>query len=135
MAIHQRELLREIEEDQMNPLAAWIETRLAKAAVNKLLVRNTPTRIREVLISLSEATGFPLAKYLWNAAHPDIPLYCFFRIRREPVFRILSIDETGDSVGLHVEIYRLRNRQRIVLTRDKHLRLAAPSFAKAADQG
>jgi hypothetical protein len=30
MAIHARELIAEIEEDHLNPLAAWVESRLAE---------------------------------------------------------------------------------------------------------
>ncbi len=134
MSIHQRELIREIDEDHSNPLAAWLETRLAKSAVKKLLKQHTAAQIREVLVALSEADGFPLANYIWNAAHPDIPLHCFFRIRREPVFQILSIRSEGNTVDLHLEIDRTRNRERITLIRDARWRLSAPSFSKAAAQ-
>ncbi|QTN33711.1 hypothetical protein HZ994_15795 [Akkermansiaceae bacterium] len=135
MSIHQRELLREIDEDHQNPLAAWLESRLAKASVKKLLINHTAFQIREVLVALSEAENFPLAKYIWNAAHPDIPLHCFFRIRRDPVFQILSISSEGDTVEVHLEIHRTRNRERITLTRDERWRLLAPSFPKAAARG
>lgn len=134
MSIHQRELIREIDEDHQNPLAAWLESGLAKSSVKKLLKSHTARQIREVLVALSEADGFPLAKYIWNAAHPDIPLHCFFRIRREPVFRILSMRSEGNTVEIHLEIHRIRNRQRITLTRDEQWRLSAPSFSKASGQ-
>lgn len=134
MAVHQRELIREIEEDHQNPLAAWLESRLAKSSVKKLLRKHTPYQIREVMTALSEAPGFPLAKYLWNAAHPDIPLHCFFRIRKEPVFQILSMKSVGDTVEVHLEILNSRNRERITLVRDAHWQLSAPSFSKAANQ-
>lgn len=134
MAIHQRELIEEIEEDHQNPLAAWLEARLAKSSIKKLLRKHTQAQIREILVALSEAPGFPLAKYLWNASHPDIPLHCFFRMRKEPLFQILSIQETGREVELHLEIHHSRNRQRITLKRDLHWQLLAPSFSKAADQ-
>lgn len=135
MAIHQRELIREIAEDHQNPLAAWIESRLAKSVVKKLLRKHTALQIREVLVALSELPGFPLAKYLWNAAHPDIPLHCFFRIRKEPVFQILSMQAVGDTVELHMEIHHSRNRERITLVRDGQWQLSAPSFSKGAGQG
>ncbi len=134
MAVHQRELIEEIEEDYQNPLAAWLEGRLAKSSVRKLLRKNTPFRLREILVALSEAPGFPYAKYLWNAAHPDVPLHCFFRIRKEPVFQILSILEEGNEIEIQVEIHRARNRERITLMRDKLWRLSAPSFSRDADQ-
>ena len=132
MAIHARELIAEIEEDHQNPLAAWIETRLAKSAVKRLLRDHSSHRIREILTALSEAPGFPLAKYLWNAPHPDVPLHCFFRIRREPVFRILSIREEAGFTEINVEILRARNRSRIMLRRDADWRLRAPAFSEDA---
>ena len=135
MAVHQRELIDEIEEEHQNPLAAWVEARLAKSSVKKLLRKHTQFQIREVLVALSEAPGFPLAKYLWNAAHPDVPLHCFFRIRKEPVFQILSMKAIGDTVEVHLEIHRNKNRQRITLVRDHLWHLSAPSFSKDGDIG
>ena len=135
MSVHQRELIREIDEDHQNPLAAWLESRLAKSSLRRLLKKHTAFQIREVLIALSEAEDFPLAHYIWNAAHPDIPLHCFFRIRREPVFQILSIQNKADSVEVHIEIHHTRNRRRITMKRDSQWRLSAPSFSRGADKG
>jgi hypothetical protein len=135
MAIHARELIVEIEEEHQNPLAAWLESRLAKASIRKLLKKHTPFQIREVLMALSEAPDFPLAKYLWNASHPDIPLHCFFRVRKEPVFQILSMQAVGDTVEVHLEIYQSRNRERITLTRDARWQLSVLSFSKAGGRG
>jgi hypothetical protein len=132
MAIHARELIAEIEKDHQNPLAAWIESRLARAAVKRLMKKHSEFRIREILTALSESQGFPLAKYLWNAPHPDVPLHCFFRIRREPIFQILSIREEADSTEIHLEIFSFRNRTRIILKRDSDWQLRAPSFSKAS---
>ena len=133
MAIHARELITEIEDDHQNPLAAWIETQLAKRSIKKLLRKHSTSQIREALTALGEAPGFPLAKYLWNAPHPDVPLHCFFRMRKSPTFQILSMNTIGDSVELHVEIYRPRNRERITLVRDDLWRLKAPSFSKGEE--
>lgn len=135
MAIHQRELIREIDEDHRNPLAAWLEARLAGLSVRKLLKKHTAFQIREVLVALSEADGFPLAKYIWNAAHPDVPLHCFFRIRREPVFQILAMRTEGNTVVVNLEILRPKNRQTVTLTRDSRWQLSAPTFSKGAGQG
>lgn len=135
MAVHARELIAEIEDEHQNPLAAWIESRLAKSSVKKLLRKNTPFQIREILIALSEAPGFPLANFLWNAPHPDVPLHCFFRIRTEPVFQILSIRSEGSQTEIRVEILHTRNRKRITLTRDAAWQLQAPSFSRGGDQG
>ncbi|MFK7852435.1 MAG: hypothetical protein AB8D78_15780 [Akkermansiaceae bacterium] len=134
MLVHQRELIEEIDEDHQNPLAAWLESRLAKSSLKKLLKKHSTFQIREILIALSEAEGFPLAKYIWNATHPDIPLHCFFRMRREPIFQILSIRSHSDSVELHLEIHKSRNRQKIILKRDSQWRLSAPSFSKDVGQ-
>ena len=132
MAIHARELISEMEEEHLNPLSAWMEMRLAKSTVKRLLKQHSAYRIREILSALSEAPGFPLARYLWNAPHPDVPLHCFFRIRREPVFRILSIRDHDAETEIEVEILRSRNRTKITLHRDAYWRLQAPSFSKAA---
>jgi hypothetical protein len=132
MAIHARDLIAEIEEDHQNPLAAWIESRLAKATVNRLRRKHTDFRLREILTALSESPAFPLANYLWNAPHRDVPLHCFFRIRREPIFQILSIREEADMTEIQLEIFRPRNRTRIVLRRDSDWRLRAPSFSLGA---
>lgn len=129
MAEHAREIIEEIEEDYRNPVAAWMETRLAVSAVKKLLRKQSAYRIREVLIALSEAPGFPLAKYLWNAAHPDIPLHCFFRIRREPVFRILDMISKSGRVEIEMEILTKKNHQRLTLQRNDSWQLVAPSFS------
>jgi hypothetical protein len=134
MALHARELIQEIEEEHHNPLAAWLESRLARASVKKLLKKHSASQIREILSALAEAPGFPLAKYLWNASHPDVPLHCFFRIRKSPVFQILSITTEGNTVELHLEIHATRNRQRITLTRDANWQLSAPSFSRAEGQ-
>jgi len=130
MAEHAREIIEEIEQDHRNPVAAWMETRLAVSAVKKLLRKQSTYRILEILIALSEAPGFPLAKYLWNANHPDVPLHCFFRIRREPVFRILSVTTKGDTVEIEMELFAKKNRKRVTLKRNGRWRLEAPSFSK-----
>ena len=63
------------------------------------------------------------------------PLICIsrshqIRIRREPLFQILSIHDEADVTEIHVEIFRPRNRSRITLTRDPDWQLQAPSFSK-----
>lgn len=103
MAVHARELIDEMEEDRLNPAAAWIERLLSGRAVARLVRRHSSRLLREVLVALSEVPDFPPARYLWNAAHPDLPLYCFFRIRREPVFRIASIELKGREIEVTTE--------------------------------
>ena len=103
MAIHARELIQEMEEDHQNPAAALVESLLARRAVSRLVRRHSGRLFREILVALAERTDFPPARYLWNASHPDLPLHCFLRIRREPVFRISSIQQQGQEVAVTVE--------------------------------
>ena len=103
MAAHARELISEMEEDYQNPAAAWIESLLARRAVGRLVRRHGARLLREILIALAEVPDFLPARHLWNAAHPDVPLYCFFRMRREPVFRILNIENQSNTIKLLVE--------------------------------
>ena len=127
MAVHARELIAEMEEDYQNPAAAWIEGMLARQAAGRLVWRHGRLLVREVLVALSEVPDFPPARYLWNASHPDVPLHCFLRMRREPVFRILQLGRRGDVVDVTVEhgaSGRGRGtRRRFVLRRDERWRL------------
>jgi len=129
MAVHARELIGEMEEDHQNPAAAWIEGLLARRMAGRLVRRHGSRLVREVLCALAEVPDFPAARYLWNAAHPDVPLHCFLRIRREPVFRILSMNRRSDVIELlveHGEAGRGRGtRQMFVLKRDDQWRLRA----------
>lgn len=103
MALHARELIREMEEDYQNPAVALIESLLARRAVGKLVRQHSKRLLREVLVALADVPDFPPVKYLWNASHPDVPLHCFLRIRREPVFRILRIEAKGGEFLVLVE--------------------------------
>lgn len=103
MALHARELIREMEEDRMNPAAAWLEHLQSRRAAAKWTRRHGGRLLREVFCALAEVADFPPATLLWNAAHPDVPLHCFFRVRREPVFRIASLELRSGRVSLVVE--------------------------------
>jgi hypothetical protein len=103
MAVHARELIGEMEEDYRNPAEAWLENLLARQAAGRLIWRHGRRLVREVLAALSEVPDFPPARNLWNAAHPDVPLHCFLRMRREPVFRIVQLGRRGDTVDVTVE--------------------------------
>jgi hypothetical protein len=127
MAVHARELIAEMEEDYQNPAAAWIESLLSRRAAGRLVRRYGSRLIREILVALAEVPDFPPARYLWNASHPDVPLHCFLRMRREPVFRILNVAHRPDVVDLSVEYGdagRGRGTRRMfVLRRDEQWRL------------
>ena len=127
MAVHARELITEMEEDYQNPAAAWLEALLARRAAGRLVRHHGGRLVREILVALAGLPDFPPARYLWNAAHPDVPLHCFLRMRREPVFRILKISNQNHVIELSVEhghAGRGRATQRIFcLKRDDRWRL------------
>ena len=103
MAVHARELIGEMEENHRNPAAALLENLLARRAAAKLVRRHGGRLVREVLEALGTAGDFPMARYLWNASHPDVPLYCFLRMRRAPVFRIAALELKGEVANVRVE--------------------------------
>lgn len=103
LAVHARELIAEMEEDRLHPAMAWVEGLLARRAVMQLVRRHGARLVREVFMALAEVEDFPPARYLWNASHPDVPLHCFLRMRREPVFRILQLGQRAETVHVTVE--------------------------------
>ena len=103
MALNARELIAEMEEDHQNPAAALLEQLLARRAASKLARKHGGRLVREVLNGLSEVPNFPPARYLWNSLHPDVPLHCFLRIRRVPVFRIVALEKKGESVFVETQ--------------------------------
>jgi hypothetical protein len=106
MALQARRLIEEIKEDHLNPAAAFIEhLRNVRAAV-KLVRRHGQKLIRDALAVMAKAEQFPPSMLLWNAAHPDVPLHCFIRMKREPVFRILRFFSEGSSIEVQVEYGR-----------------------------
>ncbi len=129
MALHARELIQEMEEDHQNPAAAWIEGLLARRAASRLVRLHGARVLREVLVALADVPDFPPARYLWNAAHPDVQLHCFLRIRREPVFRILSVmAKSGEFRVLveHCEAAKGKGARRsFLLKRDLNWKLVA----------
>jgi hypothetical protein len=91
MALHARALIREMEEDHQNPAAALLERLLAGRHARRLVKCHGARLVRDCLVALSEVADFPPADFLWNASHPDLPLHCFMRITRRPMFRLVSI--------------------------------------------
>ena len=98
MALHARELIREMEEDHLNPAAALIERLQTARLARRLSKRHGARLVRECLVALSEADDFPPAARLWNASHPDVPLHCFFRVKRTPIFRLVAIHQESAAV-------------------------------------
>lgn len=129
MALHARELIQEMEEDHQNPAAAWIESLLARRASNRLVKLHGGRLIREILVALADVPDFPPARYLWNAGHPDVPLHCFLRVRREPVFRVVSLVANSGEFRVSVEHGSAAKgkgiRQTLQLKRDEQWKLKA----------
>lgn len=136
MAVHARELIGEMEEDYQNPAAAWIERLMARRAAGRLVRRHGSRLLREVLMALAEVEGFPPARHLWNASHPDLPLHCFLRMRREPVFRIARIEHRSEEIEVtteHGDAGRGRaTRTMFLLKRDDHWHLKAVPLERHA---
>lgn len=131
MALHAHELIAEMEENYQNPAAAWIESLLARRSARRLVRRHGSRLLREVLSALADVPEFPPARYLWNAVHPDVPLHCFLRMRREPVFRILSFEVLAGFIRVVVEHGEAAKgkgtRQTFALKRDPLWKLKAES--------
>jgi hypothetical protein len=129
MALHARELIQEMEDDYQNPAAALLETLLARRAASQLVRRHGAYLVREILVALAEIPDFPPVRHLWNAAHPDVPLHCFFRIRREPVFRFHSITPKPGGTIVSIEHGTAgrgkASRQTFLLSRDSSWKLRA----------
>lgn len=134
MAVHATELIAEMEQDYQNPAAAWLENRLARRAAGRWVKRHGSGLVREVLVALAGVADFPPARYLWNADHPDVPLHCFLRMRREPVFRILGLEPRADAIELLVEYGASKRgmgtRRKFILKRDQHWNLQAETAAE-----
>jgi hypothetical protein len=91
MRVHAEGLIAEMEEAQLNPMAAALEELKRRFAEAKLTRRHNEEDLREVFAALAELDHFPPALHLWNAQHKHVPLRCFFRPSQEPVFRVLEM--------------------------------------------
>ena len=103
MAVHARDLIEEMVEDDANPVTALVEQMRCRRAASKLERKHGEAAIREILLALCEVPDFRPSRWLWNAAHPHLPLHAFFRIQREPVFRIAAMESLPQVVTLTVE--------------------------------
>ncbi len=129
MAIHQQRVLAEIAEARQNPVVAYLDEKLSKLAAARLERRHGERLIRQVLSALAEMEHFPPSDLLWNANHRDVPLHCFFRLRREPVFRLIKIEMQPITVNVLLEhgraAKRHTTRQEVQLMRDRFGNLSA----------
>lgn len=128
MATHARQLIEEIEEVHQNPVEAWLEGLQNRRAAAKLTKIHGEILIRELLVAMSEMPDFPPAVRLWDADRPDIPLHCFFRSSRRPLFRILSLAAASYIFTVRVEYGGSQQadiiREKITFCRDRFGRLS-----------
>lgn len=103
LAWHAKELVEEIIEVHENPVAAWWDTMLAKRTAARWANRHGIWRIRHVLAALSRLPDFEPARFLWQALHADVPLYCFFRLRQHPSFRLTQLHNQRGNLKVEVE--------------------------------
>ena len=124
MALHAEGLVEEMVEARRNPVLAYYESALSRRAAARLERQYGECFLREVLRALSRVPGFPMANLLWNAGHRDVPLHCFFRMRSEPVFRLVAIAMEPWRVRVTVEYgkpgRRQCRREEIELQRDRY---------------
>lgn len=91
MAQHQAAIIEEAEEERLNPFASYLDRMMNKRMAKKLITRYGEANIRELCFALSELSDFLPAAFLWNVNHWDLPLHCFIRHKREPIFRIQEV--------------------------------------------
>lgn len=127
MNVHAQVLIEEMTEVHENWLAAWMESLRNRRIARRLARDYGEPLLREIFVALSEVPDFPLAGWLWNADHPHLPLDCFLRTRREPLFKILRVSTAPFSVAVSVEFGGSRKsdtvRERFSFERDRFGRL------------
>lgn len=136
MRVHAEDLIEEMEEVHQNPLAAWMETLKNRRLAWRLSRQHGERLIREILVALSDVPDFPLARWLWDADRPHLPLYCFLRTRREPVFRVLRVNSAPFLLSVLIEYGSLKKqqatREKFVFERDAFGRLEVSSRERMA---
>lgn len=103
MAVHTGELIEEMEEAYANPLVAKFNELLNRREAWKWARKHGEALIREILCALMDEERFLPAKWLWNAAHPHVPLHCFFRTRALPMMRFVEMTVQPQAVTLIIE--------------------------------
>ncbi len=124
MSLHQRLLLEDIEEARRDPDLSWFDEVLNRRAARHLEKTYGEDVVRETLVALSEVPDFPPAVQIWNAGHKLVPLYCFLRMKRAPVFRVISMDVLPQMIVVVVEHGSAKKsestREEITLRRNRH---------------
>ena len=123
MTLHQRLLLDDIEDASRDPGLSWFDEVLNRRAARNLEKTHGEDIVRETLVALSEMPDFPPAVQIWNAGHKLVPLYCFLRTKRAPVFRIINMEVLPQMVGIVIEYGRAKKgectREEITLRRSR----------------
>jgi hypothetical protein len=127
MRLHAESLIEEMVEVHENPLAAWMEMLRNRRLASRLSREHGDKLVRDVFVALSEVPDFPIAPWLWNADQAHLPLYCFLRSRREPLFRVLKINSAAFLLTISVEYGSVAKgaatREKFTLHRDHRGRL------------
>jgi hypothetical protein len=134
MALHARALIEEMEIEHQHPLESlWEQLRNRHHAV-RLSAKHGERRVREVLHALGELDDFIPAALLWNAAHFHVPLHCFIRCKRAPIFRVKKMTSTAMSVTVWIEYNEQEGeeifREKIHLMRTRKWQLEVASREK-----
>lgn len=105
MARHAGEIISEMKEDSLNPVAALAETLICRFEAAKLQRQYGQRQVREVFNALADEDSLPASRYLWNAANPHVPLHTLLRVRRKPNLRIHALrgchpmEQTTGNIG------------------------------------
>ena len=122
MAEHGRILIAEMEYESENRQESWVERWRCRHHASRLANRHGETRLRDVLVALSKLPDFPPCNLLWNAAHTHVPLYCFFRLKRPPIFLLRMMRSVNAYVEVEVEYSNEKDervRERLMLERGR----------------
>ncbi|MBX7211339.1 MAG: hypothetical protein K1X78_23730 [Verrucomicrobiaceae bacterium] len=103
MTLHHRLLIEDIDDAARDPGLSWFDEVLNRRAARHLEKEYGEEIVRETLVALAEMPDFPPAHHIWNAGHKLVPLYCFLRTRRAPVFRVIKMEVLPQMVGVVIE--------------------------------
>lgn len=103
MALHARALIVEMEEDHANPLQAMMEQWRNRRMAQRWVRRHGERVVRELLAVVGRQADFPPGRLLWNVSHGDVPLHCFFRCTRAPIFRLRGLEVAAQRAVLEIE--------------------------------
>jgi hypothetical protein len=126
MGLHAKLIIAEVEENRVNPLVAFMDQVQCKRVANKLARQHGEESVREALAALAEIPDFPPATLIWNADHELVPLECFFRVKRNPIFYVLNMKVEPQQVVLHIDHGTKENlhKEEVILRRNRQGKLS-----------